>query len=437
MNKLMQKYNREDSLLIISPYPKKGELYSAGISGVASYTKNVVRNMKRRVIVLADYKEKPTIYEEGNALVVRCFRLNTLLMWPKLLKELRHFSEIKTILIQFDFAIYGGVLTSSLVLPFLLILKLLSYQTSVVLHHVILDVKKLSGHIGLGTGIGATPKAVLYNSLFKLFYRLLAPVASRIIVLEEVLKERLATVVPREKIATIPHGVDADLKKVDKTIARKLLGIGLDEYVVLFFGFVNWFKGADIFVETFEDKRHLLGRKARFLLAGGESPTLRNKMYYQRYFQQVQKLCKQTKAIDITGYVPQEKIPLYFSCADVVVFPYRHFMTASGVLSLVFSYMSPFVVSRELSDMFDAPDLLQALSACGLTKNDLVFELNKSSFIAKTEKVLTNGLRKRMTRLSHIIRQERSYQNTALIYQQLLFAQAPSLSQRLALSYTK
>src|SRR3989344_767032 len=134
MKQLIQKYNHQDSLIMISLYPKKGELYSAGTSGVASYAKNVVSHMNRKVVVLADCQGKKEMYEEGNVLIYRCFKRNTPTMWFSLFKALLEFSSIKNILIQLDFAVYGGVLSTSFVLPFLGFLKLLGYKTSVTMH---------------------------------------------------------------------------------------------------------------------------------------------------------------------------------------------------------------------------------------------------------------------------------------------------------------
>lgn len=437
MKQLIQKYNHQDDLIVISLYPKKGELYSAGTSGVASYAKNVVSHMNRKVVVLADYQGKKEMYEEDNVLVYRCFRKNTPHMWISLLRILLQFSSIKNVLIQLDFAVYGSVVTTACVLPFLGILKMLGYKTSVTMHHVVLNVFKLKGHVGLKEGVVDTIKGLLYNTLFHLFYIILGLVTGRIIVLEEILRQRLSRVVNHNKVITISHGVNNELNALQKEKARKLLGISQNEYVVLFFGFVNWFKGADCFVDTFKDTEKFLGKKVRFIIAGGESPTLKDREFYQEYYSQVVKSVQDSKSIEVTGYVPQEKIAAYFSACDIVVLPYRNFMTASGVLSLVFSYKKPFILSEELGRMFQAPDLHNALKSAGLRTSDLVFKLNKNSCLHATEKVLADGLKAKMVRMAEIIRNERSYKNISFLYERILFdQQAPNMQESLALNYT-
>jgi len=420
MRQYIQKYDRPDNLIIISLYPKRGELYSAGTSGVASYTKNIAKNMNRNIIVLADYEEKKEMYEEGKILVYRCFQRNTPKMWIEIIKALLKFSSIKTVLVQLDFAIYGSTLTTSLVLPLLAVLKLFGYQVSVTMHHVVLDAFKLKGHVGIKEGIIGQIKGWLYNILFHGFYFLLGTFTHQVIVLEEVLKTHLSKVIASRKITTISHGVDTHLHPISKLEARKKLKISKNEYVILFFGFINWFKGADCFVDAYKDTEYCLGRKARFIIAGGESPTLKDRKYYQEYFNHVITNVKAAKQFEITGYVPQKKIAQYFSAADLVVLPYRTLMTASGVLSLVFSYRKPFIISDELGKMFQSPDFKYALKKTGLHLSDVVFKLNHRSALVSSENVLKNGIKKKMSQMAGIMSELRSYENTAGLYEKAL-----------------
>jgi glycosyltransferase involved in cell wall biosynthesis len=419
---------------------------------VASYGKNVAKNMNRKVVVFADIPDsstvggapsghprgvlRPSVYEEDNALIVRCFKRKSPLMWFVILKELVKFNAIKNILVQLDFAVYGGIITTSLVLPFLALLKVFGCKTNVTMHHVVINIFKLKGHVGLGNGVLDKIKGLFYNGVFHLFYLLLGLVSNKIVVLEEVLKTKLNSVIPNGKVVVIPHGVDSELTAIPKDVARKELGITNGDFVVLFFGFVNWFKGADFFVDAFGDTQKLLGKKVRFIIAGGKSPTMQDKPFYQKYFAGVLEKIYNSKSVSITGYVPQKKIGTYFSASDLVVLPYRNFMTASGVFSLVFSYKKPFIVSSELGDMFEETDFKRAFENTGLKKEDAVFDLNKKSCLSVTENVLKDGLKPKMRNVAQIIRRERDYKNTALLYEKLIFNEAISPKETPALSYT-
>jgi glycosyltransferase involved in cell wall biosynthesis len=416
----LKQFDTPDTLLVVSPYPKKGETYSAGASGIASYTKNLVINMDRPVVVLADYATKPTTYREKNTLVTRCFQ-HDLKLWNNVFKIITQFKKAKQVLIQFDFSLYGSVTTSSLIVPFIALLKLKGYEVTITLHSVVTDVNGISGHLGLTNSFAHKMKAKVMNRIFRTFYKTVGALCDNVVILEQALRQRLEKQVPGKKITVVSHPVDSSLKPIAKSVARKKLGIGEDEQVVLFFGYVNWFKGADFFAKAFAKKSKILGKQARFVIAGGESITLKDQHYYQEYFKSTTQTINTSTAVEITGYVPQEKIPYYFSAADLVVFPYRYFMCASGVLSLVFSYHTPFVVSTAMTDMFKSPDFKKALKSSNLSTKDLVFSLTEKSLNTIVDGVLKNGRKKKLMTMGDSMRSARTYPAAAKQYERVIF----------------
>ncbi len=421
MKNLIDKYNNPETVLMVSLYPKKGELYSAATSGVASYAKNLVSHLNHRVAILTNYKGRRETYEEKEVLVMRCFKTNTFFQWIDLAKKVFRFDKAQKLLIQFDFSMYGNVLPSSLIIPFLLFCRIRKMKPYLILHHVITDVFKISGHVGLTNRPQDKLKGHIYNIIFRMFYILLGIFSEKIVVLEEPLRKRLNKFVTERKIVTVPHGVDERVAPIAKQYARKRLGINQKELVILFFGFLNWFKGSDLIVPIFGKKTRFMKKNMKYVIAGGKSPTMRQKHFYQEYFSKVIKTIADNPTVKITGYVPQKNIAKYFSAADLVVFPYRSFMTASGVLSLVFSFQKPFIVSDQIEEMLDSSDFSYALKQSGLNKEDLTFSLNKYSAVKCTEKVLKDGLKKKMITMTKIMREIRSYENTAKLYENLLF----------------
>jgi len=421
--KFKNKYNNQNSLLVISFYPNKGETYSAGATGVASYTKNIVSNLNRKVVVLANKKANSPdkTYQEDNSLVVRCFVSHTPKMWSILWKQIRSFNQIRNIHIQYDSSMYGGTLTSGLIIPFVALLRIFGYKVSITLHHVIDDVLQLRGQVGLKETFIDTIKGTIYNIIFHIFYWILALFTSKFVVLEETLVNKLLSIAPHAQVTAIPHGVDTNLKIKTKAEACHFLKINPNDYVVIFFGYINWFKGADFFVKTFAKVNKILGKKTHFFIAGGTSPTLGDKPYYKSFYESIKKEADKSKSLSITGYVKQEDIADYFAAADLVVFPYRHYMTASGVLSLVFSYQKPFIISEKISEMFDAPDFKQAFSDSNLKKSDLTFKLTSKDCLKTTTKVLKNGLIAKTINMTKQMSQVRSYVKTANLYDQALF----------------
>jgi len=434
MKNLVKKYNHKDAVLMVSLYPKKGELYSSGTSGVASYAKNIVTRMQSPVIMLADKNKphfakasrgrRPYLYEEQGVLVNRCFNKGRFDLWLQVLQKVIRFNRVNRVVIQFDFGMYGSLLATALIIPFLLTLKLLGKKSFIVSHHVITDVFKLKGHVGLGNSWFDSLRGHVYNTLFKSFYWLLSINSEKIVVLEEPLKKMLAELMPESKIEVIAHGVDTCLNPMSKNRARALLNLKQNSFLIMYFGFVNWFKGADFFAEVFKNSKHLLHKNVSAVIAGGESPTMKSKHFYQKYFNQVTKTVADSPVVNMTGYIPQEEIKKYFSAADLIVFPYRHFMTASGVMSLALSYGKPFIISRELSHMFDSPEFQKTLKQVGLKKTDIVFNLSKYSCLHTAQNVLKNGIKRKMAKLAILEREKRDYAITARAYE-TLFAVKP------------
>lgn len=423
MKNLIDQFDTRDTLVVISSYPEKGKTYGAKVGGIASFTKNTVSNIQKRpVIVLAEYFNKPAIYQEGNLLVIRCYKKNSPLMWVQLFSTLIQFKQAKKVLVHFDFALYGSILTSSLIVLFLTVVNLLGFSSSVVLHSVILNFSDIAGHIGISNSFLGRVKSIVLTRIFRIFYFLLGFISNKIITTDEILANNLGLLISPQKVFSIPHGVDTNLISIDKNIARKRLGIGKKDKVVLYFGFINWIKGADLFVKAYSKIDKLLGEKTRFIVAGGKSATLSQLPSYKDYYSKVLTGIKRSKSIKITGFVPQEKISLYFSACDIVIFPYRSFTFASGVLSLVFSYKKPFIVSSKIAHMMDSSDFKNALNESGLKKDDLIFDHNSKDLLVKTVKVLENGLKPKITKVSEIMRENRNWKIMAKGYEDIIFA---------------
>lgn len=411
MKKLISKYNQEDALLVISTYPKKGQVYTAGMGGVASYTKNNLVPLAKRgqkIVVLADKEEDDFSYEEDGILIIRCWRRGSWGLFASILSWIKEFSKVKNVMVQFEFALYDGLFKTLFFPIFLLLLRLSGKRVFLVLHQVIYDLNDLWGHLGWRRG---SIFSFVFSKGITLFYLILAAFSNKVVVLESVFAERLVAIgVDKEKIKVIPHGVDNSFKEVSKAGARRILGIRKDEKVVLLFGFLTWYKGSDALVKGFSDfvKKHPQ-TKIRLILAGGESQTQKGKKHYRRFVESLYKRANLCNKIKITGYVPEDKIPLYFSASDLLVFPYRTLMSSSGPLSLAFSFETPFAVSYSLSYIFDTFDLKLALKESGLKKSDLVF--NSFANLSKFEKT---------RRLAKVVKRIRNYEELSSLWVDML-----------------
>lgn len=142
-----------------------------------------------------------------------------------------------------------------------------------------------------------------------------------------------------EKIHVIPHGLyDQYGELLDIKEARRNLSIK-DDFVILSFGLIRRYKGTPYLISAFEQLPSEILEKSRLLIVG-------------EIWEDRKELLDQIKASPfhdkitlVDEYVPDEKINLYFSAADVVVLPYLR-ASQSGIAHIAMSFGKPVVVSE-------------------------------------------------------------------------------------------
>lgn len=141
--------------------------------------------------------------------------------------------------------------------------------------------------------------------------------------------------------------------------ARKTLGLGAGDRVLLYFGYVKPYKGVEDLLRAF---RGLPGEDLRLLVVGRPlDDAIRG---------EVEALAAQDARVHARlTYVPEDDIQLYFRACDLVVFPFRETQT-SGSLMLALTFGRPVVapamatlteyVDDSVGVMYDpsAPDAL-------------------------------------------------------------------------------
>lgn len=172
----------------------------------------------------------------------------------------------------------------------------------------------------------------------RLFTRyFLKPVDTFVTMSEKVLGDlRLFTQKPAK---LVPHPLyDNFGAKVSKTEARQKLGIGIDEKILLFFGFIRQYKGLDI---LFDAMAILQKQNTQYkLLVAGE--------YYDNkagYEAQIDKLGIASNLLLHTDFITDSEVKYYLCAADVVVQPYRN-ATQSGVTPLAYHFEVPMIVTN-------------------------------------------------------------------------------------------
>jgi glycosyltransferase involved in cell wall biosynthesis len=141
---------------------------------------------------------------------------------------------------------------------------------------------------------------------------------------------------PGSRYALVAHPVyEIFGSGIPKAEARSKLAI-TDERVMLFFGYVRRYKGLHILLDAMPAILKTLKVK---LLVVGE--------FYddeKKYRQQIEEMKLQNDVTVYSEYVPNEKVNVFFSAADVVVLPYVS-ATQSGIVQIAYQFDKPVIAT--------------------------------------------------------------------------------------------
>ncbi len=145
--------------------------------------------------------------------------------------------------------------------------------------------------------------------------------------------------VPPENIRLCPHPLyDNFGPPIGREEARRLLGIGHVDQLLLFFGFIREYKGLDLLLRAMAREQVL--KLPLHLLIAGE--------FYTRpepYYELARSLGVQDRLIWHTHFIPGHRVREYFCSADMVAQPYKS-ATQSGVTQIAYHFEIPMLVTR-------------------------------------------------------------------------------------------
>jgi len=120
--------------------------------------------------------------------------------------------------------------------------------------------------------------------------------------------------------------------------ARTQLGLGENDKIILFFGYIRKYKGLDLLIQAMKDIRiQQLG--IRLLVVGEFYDTA------QPYIDLVNDLALQNQITFYDQFVPDQEVTNYVSAADFIIQPYKN-ATQSGVTPLAYHFSKPMLVTN-------------------------------------------------------------------------------------------
>lgn len=124
--------------------------------------------------------------------------------------------------------------------------------------------------------------------------------------------------------------------RIPKAEAKKILNI-TDEKVIMFFGYIRPYKGLHVLIDAMKIIKEKM--KLRLLVCGefyGDEEKYRNQM---------REAGIEPVTTVYSDYIPNEKVHLYFSAADVVVQPYVS-ATQSAIAQMAYFFSSPIIATN-------------------------------------------------------------------------------------------
>ena len=143
--------------------------------------------------------------------------------------------------------------------------------------------------------------------------------------------------IPKNKIVNVPHPTYENFypNQYSEIEARVQLGINNDEFVFLFFGSIQAYKGLHDLVRAFKQLESNTEKKLKLIIAG--------KVYNQSNFKTIKnEIDSSENIILMQNRIPNEDVQHYFKAANVCVCPYRITLN-SGVAHLSHTFGTPVI----------------------------------------------------------------------------------------------
>lgn len=411
--KTIEEFNKEGNFIVVTPYPvmKEGKMYN--VTGVATYSFHLtphlsahLKKIGKKLIILCDKKDNNQQTVEDNILILPTWERGHKKIYSQIAEGLSLFNKVSNVLIHFEFNMYGTAFTTGLFPLFLL--KIRKKNTTLLLHQVAENLTSLQGHLGIKSKL----KLKVLDLLHHWFYYFLLKFSDKIIVHDQILKERLLKI-SKKIVFVVPHGLGEYKNNCALINAREYLGIKNNSFVILCFGFLTWYKGSDWIVDKIIEFNKKYGKtNIELIMAGGPSANLKDMGFYKKYYDDLIEKVRPHNNIRITGFVADDEVHYYYCSADVVVLPYRTQMSASGPFAVAMSFDRPFLLSKNLSGVLETYDIKKSMSEMGFEPNDLLFDMEKNELFGKLALLREDKkLLKKMALLSSKIAELRQWDN--------------------------
>jgi glycosyltransferase involved in cell wall biosynthesis len=202
---------------------------------------------------------------------------------------------------------------------------------------------KLSGVRLVYTAHNVLPHETSKTDRF--MYALIYKSAHHIIVHSDYIKEKLVSKfnIRPEKVHVVPHGnfdIYLPSERITKTEARGKFGLGEEDKVLLFFGYIREYKGLDLLLDAFEKSKEC-DPTLKLMIAGMPY----NENLAKTYNKRIQDISAGDRIIPAFRFIPSEEVKYFFEAADIIILPYKD-IDHSGIIHLAYSFCKPVIATN-------------------------------------------------------------------------------------------
>jgi len=327
---------------MVTPYPPEK-------CGIAMYASKLVTGLGNylKIVVISNKNGQDEFALDARLRIIRSWNRASPLYIFEILKTVAEESP-NIVHIQHEYLAYGPRKYSILFPVLLLLLRLLAKPIVLTMHSVVTRNKLTDDFFFVhqtGRRLATIKKAIMI-----VFTKAIVNLSDAVIVHNDYMRNALVKDynIGQDNIVVIPHGVDAHLTGKNSFEAKKELGLS-QKQVLLFFGFVIPGKGVEVLIKSFSEVSKKISN-AILVIAGQYHPRLLRE--FPRYLGTIEKLIQDMKLGDRVifenRFIGDQRLQLYISAADIVVFPYTDdsILGASGALATCASQGKAVIATR-------------------------------------------------------------------------------------------
>lgn len=360
-------------------FPEEGKAHTP-YSALAAYSHSLLGALpeafRNRHVILTNLKTgAPKTYRLRGLTVVECWRKYSLFYWIQILRELRKHPDVRVVHMQHEFNQFGGLFTVAFIPVLLASLRWFAGKRIVMTLHEVLARELFTKEFTERICLPLPPN--LARIAIQAYYRLICALAHHLTVqhphFEQVLRTEYGI---RKPVSLVSIGIEsAPISPEVRTAARAELGIRPDEKCLVFFGVLDWRKGLDLLLDGFAA---LKGDGWRLIVAGGESHRVKDEPNYKEWLAKILARAQADPRIRTTGYVPDERVHLYFAAADLLILPYLVPQRVSAVMNQAIGQLVPMIACETMKTDLPAASQFAGEPAALAAAVEAAFAANQS-----------------------------------------------------------